>query len=282
MFRNIVFLVLVCLPLLFNCARHHPTENNAQTSTHKMIPVYRTGFDVREVKDGLFIENLDSDSSAKAVGMRKGDLIVSINGKTASNKEFLQLMHLNRGEDILFKIDRYGEIADYVVTPKLYFNSPPSAYKIYELSVIDEQRVNLAVIVSEVRDNTNKRNYAWEESTRHEVQGDIENSMLNNLDRQDRLSFVNRARLDEIIDEYRLNMAGLTANDIREKIGKMTDATHLLLTTFARNPKIIKGRESCEDTVTGQLIDIKSGQVLAMDESTSDCKHILLNAMRKR
>jgi PDZ domain-containing protein/peptidoglycan-synthase activator LpoB len=278
MFNNIFFLSLVCLPLFLNCAGHRQAENNAQiSSTHNLVPVYSAGFDVREVKDGLFIEAFDAGSPAKAAGMQKGDLIVSINCRTPSNKEFLKLMHSNRGEAIIFKINRYGQLLDYTITPKLYFNSPPSAYKIYELSVIDEQKVNLAVIVTEVRNNTSERNYLWEESTRHQIQENIENNMLNNLDRQDRLSFVNRSRLDEIIDSYKLDMAGITSDDARAEIGKTTGATHLLVTTFARNPKRIKDRESCADTVTGRLIDVKSGKVLAVDENTSDCKQLFVN-----
>jgi membrane-associated protease RseP (regulator of RpoE activity) len=283
MFNNILLFALVCLPLLFNCAGHRQAENNAQISpAHNLIPVYRTGFDVKEVKDGLFIEAFDTDSPAKAAGMQKGDCIVSINGKITSHKEFLKLMHVNRGEDVLFTIKRYNQMLDYTITPKLYFNSPPSAYKIYELSVIDERKVNLAVIVTEVRNNTSERSYSWEESTRHQVQRSIENNMLNNLDRQDKLSFVDRSRLDEIIDAYKLNMTGLTSDDARAKIGKTTGATHLLVTTFARNPKRIKGRESCEDTVTGRLMEIESGKVLAIDQSTSDCKQIFVNTFRNQ
>jgi hypothetical protein len=278
MFNYVFFVALVCLPLFLNCAGHRQADNNVQIAlAHNLIPVYRIGFDVKEVNDRLFIDALDADSSAKAAGMQKGDLIVSMNGIVPTNKEFLRLMHLNRGENVLFKIRRHDQISDYVITPKLYFNSPPSAYKIYDLSVIDEQRVNLAVIVTEVRNNTSERNYMWEESTRHQVQGNIENKMLNNLDRQDRLSFVDRSRLDEIIDEYKLNMTALTSDEARATIGKTTGATHLLVTTFARNPKRIKGKESCEDTLTGRLIEIKSGEVLAVDQSTSDCKQMLLN-----
>jgi len=275
MFNNAFILVLVCLPLLFNCAGHLQLEDDAQISpANYLIPVYSAGFDFKEVKDGLLIEGLDADSPAKAAGMQKGDLIVSVNGKVPSNKEFLRLMHLNRGENVLFKIKRYDQISDYVITPKLYFNSPPSAYKIYDLSVIEEQRVNLAVIVTEVRNNTSQRNFLWEESIRHQVQENIENNMLNNLDRQDRLSFIDRSQLEDILDSYKLNMPGLTSDDARVKISNTTGATHLLVSTFARNPKRIKGRESCEDTVTGRLIDIKSGEVLAVDQNTAVCKQL--------
>jgi hypothetical protein len=281
MFNKTFVLALVCLPLLFNCAGHRQADNGAQIALARhLIPVYSPGFDVKEVKDGLLIEALDTDSAAKAAGMQKGDLIVSVNGRVPSNKEFLKLMHLNRGEDILFKINRYGQLMEYVITPKLYFTSPPSAYKIYDLAVIDEQRVNLAVIVTEVRNYTGQRDLSWEESTRHQVQGDIVNNIINNLDRQDRLSFVDSSRLDEIIDAYKLNMTGLASDDARANIAKTTGATHLLVTTFARTPVRIKDKESCEDTVTGRLIEIKSGEVLAVDQSTSYCKQSFVTMSR--
>lgn len=273
MFKNVVFIVLVCLPLLLNCAGHRKAENDDGNSpAHNFMPVYRTGFDVKGVKDGLFIETIDADSPAKAAGMQKGDFIVSVNGKTISHKEFLKFMQENKGEDVHFTISRYNQISDYTITPKLYFNCPLSVYKIYELSVINEQKVNLAIIVTEVRDNTSERDYSWEESMRRQVQRDIENNVLNNLDCQERLSFVDRSRLDEIVDAYRLNMTGLTSDGARTKISQTTGATHLLVITFARNSKRIKDRESCQDTVTETLMEIENGKVLATDQSISACK----------
>jgi membrane-associated protease RseP (regulator of RpoE activity) len=206
MFSNRLLFALVCLPLLFNCAGHRQTDIGALTSlAHNLIPVYRTGFDVKEDNDGLIIEDFDAESPAIAVGMQKGDLIVSINGKAASRKEFLRVMQLNRGEDVLFTVKRCDQPIDFTITPKLYYNAPPSAYKVYELSVIDDRHVNLAVIVADVRNNTGEQSFSWEESMRHQVQQDIENNMLNNLDCQDNLSFADGAGLDEIIDAYRLN-----------------------------------------------------------------------------
>jgi membrane-associated protease RseP (regulator of RpoE activity) len=276
MFRNIAFLVMVCLPLLFGCAEHRLPENSRIMSSHYLIPVYRIGFDVKEAKEGLVIDAVDADSPAKAAGIQKGDLIVTINGKAVSHKELLNLMQLNRGEEVHLALKRYGDMLDYTITPRLYFNSPPSVYMIYKLSVIDEQKVNLAVIVTEVNNNTSQSSYSWKEITRNQVQRDIENSVLNNLDCQDRLSIIDRSHLEEIIDAYKLNMAGLTSDEARARIGKTTGATHILATTFTRNPKMVNDRESCEDTITGTLMEINSGKVLAVDQSVTDCKQQLM------
>ena len=271
MFNKTVLFVLISLPVLFNFAAHRQPENSRILSSHYLIPVYRTGLDVKEAQGGLSIESVDTDSPAKAAGIQPGDLIVAVNGNRVSHKEFLKLMQLNRGEDVHFAVNRYNEILDYTITPKLYFNSPPSVYMKYELSVIDEQKVNLAVIVTDVNNNTSEHNYSWEESTRTQLQSDIENNVLNNLDCQDGVSFDDRSRLEEIIDGYKLNMTGLISDDARATIGKTTGATHILATTFARNSKKVNDSESCEDTVTGRLMEVGTGKVLAVDHSSSDC-----------
>ncbi|HXY55810.1 MAG TPA: PDZ domain-containing protein [Nitrospirota bacterium] len=282
MFNKTLLFLFVCLPLLFNCAAHHQPENSRILSSHYLIPVYRTGLDVKEAQGGLSIESVDADSPAKDAGIQPEDLIVAVNGNRISHKEFLKLMQLNRGEDVHFAVNRYNEILDFTITPKLYFNSPPSVYMIYELSVIDEQKVNLAVIVTDVKNNTSEDNYSWEENTRNQLQRDIENNVLNNLDSQDGVSFVDRSRLEEIIDGYKMNMTGLISDNARATIGKTTGATHILATTFARNPKKVNDTESCEDTITGRLMEVGSGKVLAVDQSTSDCKPAFLYTYSKR
>jgi hypothetical protein len=41
--------------------------------------------------------------------------------------------------------------------------SPPSAHRIYELSVIGEQRLKQAVVVTAVRNNAGRRAFSWRE-----------------------------------------------------------------------------------------------------------------------
>ncbi len=273
MVKDTLLFALAYLFLLCNCAGLHQTENHVKYSfTNNFIPVYSVGIDAKDSYSGLFIASFDSDSSAKSAGMQTGDEIVSVDGKILSDKQFLKFMHLNRGEDILFKVRRKGQMLDYDIKPKLYFNSPPSAYKLYELLVLNGQKVNLAVIATDVRNNTGKRSYTWEESTRRRVQEAVQNSLLNNLDRQDNLSLVDSSRLDKILDEHKFNMTELASADAAAAIRKATGATHLLLATFARNPKKVKSGEVCEDTVTATLIEIETGKVLAVDQNTSACK----------
>jgi len=88
--------------------------------------------------------------------------------------------------------------------------SHPSAHKIYELSVLGEQRLKLAVVVTAVRNNAGRKTFSWQEDI---IRRDVEN-----------------------------------------------------------NPKRLPGRESCEYTVATSLGEIKSGAVLAIDQSISPCK----------
>jgi hypothetical protein len=181
-------------------------------------------------------------------------------------------MNVNRGEDILFTVKRNGQMLDYTITPLLYFRLPPSTHKLYELLDVDGQNVKLAVVVTDVRNDASERNYAWEESMRRQVQGATENHLLNHFDRNDKFSLVDNLRLNNILDEYRLNMTGLASDAARAKIGAMTGATHLLVVTLVRHPKRIKQKESCEDDGTASLLEIGSGKVLASDQSVQECK----------
>lgn len=236
------------------------------------MPVYGAGIVVKAIEGRLLIDAIDADSPAKAAGMRTGDLISSVNDKILPYGEFLKLMRMNNDEDVHFLVKRDGKRLSFIIKPKLYYMSPPSAHKIYELSVIGDQRVNLAVVVTDVRNNTGERSFSWQENMSRQIRRDIENNTLNNMPRQDNVSFVDGTLLEGIVEEYRLKMVGLTSEEGRKKIYSRTGATHLFAVTFERNRMGLQEKESCEDTVAASLIEITSGAVLAIDQSTSPCK----------
>ena len=268
-----LFIVLMCF-FLSSCALHGYRNDVASenSSSSNNINVYRTGIDCTDTQDGCLINDLDPDLPAKLAGMLVGDLIISIKGQTLSNKEFLKLMHLNSGQSIIFKIKRNGQMLDFNVTPKKVTAVAPSMHKIYELLNINERKITLAIIIANVKNNMNVQDrFSWEESTKYDLQGDIENGMLKSFSRNKNFMLIDRAHLDNIIEEYKLNMSGLVSDDARTKIGKMTGATHLLIATLNRYGK---NRYSCnyEDVLTVKLIDIENGQVLAIDRQITDCQ----------
>jgi hypothetical protein len=260
----------VCLLCLVACAEHRPGERYPRrTGTNNYTPVYGAGIVVKEVEGRLLIDAFDADSPAMAAGMLTGDVIAAVNDKILPYVEFLRFMRMSNDADVRFLVKRNGQRLSFTVTPKLYFMSPPSAQRIYELSVIGGQQVNMAVVVTEVRNNAGKISISWQQDMSRQIQRDIENAMLNNMPLQAKVAFVDGPLLDGIVEEYRLNMAGLTSEAGRTRIRSTTGATHLFAVTFERNPTSLQGGESCEDTVAASLMETTSGAVLAVDQSTS-------------
>jgi hypothetical protein len=264
----------VCLLCLVACAGHRQGEHSPRrTGTNNYTPVYGAGIVVKEVEEQLLIDAFDVDSPALAAGMRTGDVIAAVNDRMLPYGEFLKFMRMSSDEDVRFLVKRKnGHRLSFTVTPKLYFLSPPSAHRIYELSVIGGQRVNLAVVVTDVRNNAGKTSFFLQEDMSRQIRKDIENYTLNNMPPQAKVSFVDGPLLDGIVKEYLLNMAGLTSEEGRTKIRSTTGATHLFAVTFERNPTGLPGGERFEDTVAASLMETTSGVVLAVDQSTSPGK----------
>lgn len=273
MVNHKLLVAAVCLLCLVACAGHRQGEHYPRrTATNNYMPVYGAGIVVKEVEGLLFIDAFDADSPAQAAGMLTGDVIAAVNDRILPYGELLKFMRMSSDEDVRFLVKRDGKRLSFTIRPKLYFLSPPSAHKIYELSVIGEQRVDLAVVVTDARNNAGKRSLSWREDMSRQIRRDIENYTLNNMPLQNKVSFVDGPLLDGIVEEYRLNMTGLTSEEGRTKIRSRTGATHLFAVTVERNPTSLQGRQSCEDTVAASLIEITSGVVLAVDQSTSPCK----------
>jgi hypothetical protein len=263
----------ICLLCLVACARHRQGEHYPRrTGTNNYTPVYGAGIVVKEVEDRLLIDAFDADSPAKAAGMLTGDVIAAVNDRILPYGEFLKFMRMSNDEAVRFLVKRNGQRISFTVTPKLYFMSPPSAHRIYELSVIGGQRVTLAVVVTDVRNNAGKTSFSRQEDMSRQIRRDIENYTLNNMPLQAKVSFVDGPLLDGIVEEYRLNMAGLTSEEGRTKMRSATGATHLFAVILERNPASLPGGERYEDTVAASLMETTSGAVLAVDQSTSPGK----------
>jgi hypothetical protein len=261
-----------CLLCLVACAGHRQGEHQRRIGTNNYTPVYSVGIVVKDVEGQLLIDAFDAGSPALAAGMMKGDAIAAVNDRILPYGEFLRVMRMRSDEDVRFLVKRYGRRLSFTVTPKLYFMSPPSSHRIYELSVIGGQQVNLAVVVTDVRNNGDKTSFSWREDMSRQIRRDIENYTLNNMPFQARVSFVDGPLLDGIVEEYRLNMAGLTSEEGRTKIRSATGATHLFAVTFERKTAGIQGGERGEDTVAASLMETTSGTVLAVDQSISPSK----------
>jgi hypothetical protein len=270
-----------CLPLLFSCASHsdRPLNNPVQIQKPQgtnYVPVYDIGFGSKQSEDGILITEITpyGNNPAKAAGLQVGDVIVSVNGKKLTNDEFYRYsFYDNRGQDVFLRINRKGQMVDCIITPLLRGYVSPIIKKIVELlSLKNRKKMSIAVIVLEVKDNSAyidaARQHDWEESGKQLQQGNAENFLLSAFGNDNYFSLVDRLHVDKILEEYKFNMTGIVSEDARVKIGKMTGATHLFTTSFLRYPK----NDSCVDLINSRLIDVESGEILAVNQESYDCK----------
>jgi len=264
--------------LLTGCAEglYRGTDPNSSGNlSSNWIPVYWLGMRTGDTKDGkLVIAKISSDSPAQTAGMQVGDVITAVNGRKMSNEELYALMHFNRGEAVSLTIDRRCFETDHTIHPVQIFSSPPTFVKIKELLSLDKRTVRIAVVVGDVQ-NTMQGSFdrrIWEESERKQHRDQIENDLLRNFAEKKTFSLVDRARSDKVRDERTIGTLGSVSEDTRRQIGEMTRATHIFIAKVTRSPENRHGN-FCLDEYEHRLIDIESGQVLAIDQqSTRACR----------
>lgn len=99
----------------------------------------------------------------------------------------------------------------------------------------------------------------WTKSCISSRQSLVEEKILNAFGGKPGFSMIERTSLDKIYDELALSAKPEISDETRLKIGKLSNATHILLISLTRS-------ESGEDTldlIQSRLIEIESGQLLA-------------------
>lgn len=237
-------------------------NNFTDDPLNTVIPTYSIGVDVLDTKDGCVLNNVYPDSPASKSGMKPGDVVLTINNVNCSDKELTKMMYWNSGEKVNFKIDRNGQATFTDVLPQRVYTTTPTTHKLTELLYVLDRKVTLAVIVADVKNNVNDPNReSWESATRQQLQSMIEAGMIKRYGQYDKFMLVDRSRLDTILREYNISLTGLVSDEARIQIGKMTSATHLLITSSARFPN----GQGSEDLITSRLIEVETGRVLATD-----------------
>ncbi len=71
-----------------------------------------------DVNQGIFVDNLTEDGGANAAGIKKGDVIVAINGKEVTSSPALQeqLSRFRPNDQVNIEVDRGGVRKDFLVT----------------------------------------------------------------------------------------------------------------------------------------------------------------------
>jgi membrane-associated protease RseP (regulator of RpoE activity) len=256
--RKISILILY-MGLLVGCAgvQTHPETND--------VEVMRIGMRSENINNKMVVKEVMKSFPAERAGIKRGDIVVSIDGKKYKNDiEIISLINNEfRGDHVLLVINRNGK--------QINFNVEPIVVKVRQqgISIIKilakDNKVSLAIVVDEVKDTFLNTSADWADSIRNILQSQQESFYLSAFGNNNNFSIVDRIQLMQILFEFQFHQVGFISDEIRMKIGEMTGATHILDISYAR----LRGRyNSYKDIINTRLIEIKSGAVLAVDQMT--------------
>jgi len=220
------------------------------------------GIGREEMNANLYIKDVVPDYPGAAAGLKPGDIITSINGNAINTEKdyMLALRYANSQEVIVVEIRRGGNLIKYSITPKQK-RRLSSALKIDEL-LLNDKRVSIAIIVSDVKNSYPNVPQDWVSAQRNNTLSDMEAGMIQSFGSFKSFSIVDRSRLQNILGEHQLAQMGFVSDEIRNKIGEFTGATHIYDITYQR---FIGAYNQPQDLQTGRLIDVQTGNVIAVD-----------------
>lgn len=268
-FFKIIFCVLSILliaVIINSCASIPPSP--AKKWKYDTIEVGRCGFAAKAINGEQIVLSVEESSPAQKAGIKKGDIIISGDGKKDRKDYIKSLNNMKKGDKILFKIKRGDNYIDTAIEPQIVSQSPISL-KLGEILLEDEgkRKVNLAVFVTKVEMNiaTTKTfddiaKGKWIENQKNQLLALSERSVLNAFSNAENFSLIDRGRLNTVFEEINFGQSGYVSDATRVKIGKLTGATHLIALESSRNSV----RQSYQDSITTRLIDVETGKILSI------------------
>ncbi|QEM67830.1 hypothetical protein FO488_06455 [Geobacter sp. FeAm09] len=145
-------------------------------------------------------------------------------------------------------------------------NEFPIDSKLYYLSC--NQNIRIAVVAGNIKIDATYEGYdGYQEfvhATTEELIADYENHLLDLSRYFQKYAFklVNRHDVNQVLDEYDASNMAFVPEDLRERFGAETAATHILLMNFSRN---YDDRSHAIDVIERQLINVATGSVEAAD-----------------
>ncbi|HYA88836.1 MAG TPA: PDZ domain-containing protein [Nitrospirota bacterium] len=256
--RKISTLILY-LGLLVGCAggQTHPETND--------VEVMRIGLRSENINNKMVVKEVMKGFPAERAGIKRGDVVFSINGKKFKNDlEILSLMNnMQRSDHVLLVINRNGKQINFDVERKVV-KVRQRGIPILKI-LAKNNKVSLAIVIGRVNNTFPNTPADWADSIRNTLQSEEESFYLAAFENNENFSIVDRMQLIQILYEYQFDQVGFISDELRMKIGEMTGATHILDISYAR----VRGRSnSYKDVMNARLIEIKSGTVLADDEMT--------------
>jgi hypothetical protein len=260
--RKISIIILVII-LFAGCA----DLQSKPESENNFVAVARLGISSENINNALVVKSTIKGFSAELAGIKRGDIIISADEKIITSENALISLMNNKqpGDHVLLVINRNGKQVKFDIELKP-IKGPRTVLKIRNL-VLENKKVAMAIIVSDVKNSFPNVPNDWADSIRIQWQSIYENLLITGFETKENFSIVDRSRLKQILDEFQFNQSGFVSDKLRTKIGEMTGATHILDISFSRfRSSDGKGKD---DIINARLIEIESGKVLAVDQIKS-------------
>jgi hypothetical protein len=249
--------------LLYGCVQ---TLHNEQKWLYDSVIISRCGILTEEQNGQLVIKKIYSNTPAEKVGLLTGDVILTINGKKLTRKEYVSMMdNWEPEQPILLNVNRNGQILDFRIQP-VTVQVPLVSRKIQEL-LDDNKHIVMAIIVTRVENKSSsetldyRANERWVESIKSTLLSDKERFYLKDFDHHGNFIIVDHGSIDSIIKKMTFS-ADFASDESRNKFGRLTGATHVLLLHFSRFPE--------GDVISQRLIDVETGKVLTIEVDRSE------------
>jgi hypothetical protein len=251
--------ILLSIILLSGCA----TVASLRKPEGNQLELPRLGMKTDTINNELVVKDFTKTSAADLTGVKRGDIVVSIDGKAITTQKALLYVLDNKheGEHVLLVINRNGKHITFDIEPQM-IKALRTLKKIQNL-LLEDQKVSIAIIVSEVKNSFKNVPPDWSDSMRNQLQSTYEGGLLKFADESGLpLSVVDRSRLKQILGEFQFSQSGFVSDKVRAKIGEMTGATHIVDISFSRFPSGF-GKD---DILNARLIEIETGKILAVDQ----------------
>ena len=174
------------------------------------------------------------------------------------------MMSKMSGARVVFKIRREDKILSFDVNLSKCGKTSPIDLKINDL-LRKNKRICLIIIVDSITSSGIGEIGFDEVAFRNEFLNESYNHYLSYLSETDNFSIVDRNMTDQILREFAFDLTGLVSDKLRAKIGEVSGATYILNINVAYWKGFIDSLVTIQRTTNRSLIEIESGNILAVD-----------------
>jgi membrane-associated protease RseP (regulator of RpoE activity) len=217
--------------------------------------------------NNLEISSIIKNSPAEKAQLRDGDVITKINGTPIKSRyDFLKLLDdIPPGKSVNLIVRRRSNVVEKTVLVQegsIYHDA-----KAIQSTLASGRVVRLAIIVVDVNSKLStpheKQQYdKWRDKIKSEIFSTLTAEFLNTYQGEKKLLILDRVKAEQITKEIVFQQTGLVSDGDKIKLGKMQDATHLLLIDFSLQPPIYPYIKFMS-VETRRLIEVKSEKTVA-------------------